>query len=54
MSSYRITHIDIHRQRRRLHVQACNRQHAVAWVERLYGDAWYIAAARVIGSAADA
>lgn len=49
MSCYRVTHIDVHHRRRRMRVQALNRARAVAWVERLYGDAWYIAAVREVG-----
>ncbi|MFN7156118.1 MAG: hypothetical protein ACK4OE_20810 [Acidovorax sp.] len=49
MSCYRVTHIDVHHRRRRLRVPAVNRLHAVAWVEQLYGDAWYIAAVREVG-----
>lgn len=47
MSSYRITHIDIHRQRRRVAVRnVANRLAAIAWVEQLYGLGWYVAAIR--------
>lgn len=49
MSCYRVTHIDVHHRRRRMRVQASNRAGAVAWVEQLYGDAWYIAAVREVG-----
>lgn len=49
MSCYRVTHIDVHHHRRRLRVQALNRLGALAWVEQLYGDAWYIAAVREVG-----
>ncbi|MCZ8094666.1 MAG: hypothetical protein O9331_14400 [Acidovorax sp.] len=46
MSCYRVTHIDAQRCRRRMRVQAADRAGAVAWVEQLYGDAWYMAAVR--------
>lgn len=49
MSCYRVTHIDVHHRRRRVRVQALNRVGAVARVEQLYGDAWYIAAVREVG-----
>jgi hypothetical protein len=46
MTCYRVTHIDAQRCRRRMRVQAADRAGAVAWVEQLYGDAWYVAAVR--------
>lgn len=49
MTCYRVTHIDVHHRRRRMRVQALNRAGAVAWVEQLYGDAWYVAAVREAG-----
>lgn len=41
---FRVTHIDAQRCRRRMRVQAVNRDRAVAWVVQLYGDGWYVAA----------
>ena len=48
--TFRVTHFDMHHRRRRLVVRgAGNRQQAMAWIEQLYGDAWYISAIRLIG-----
>lgn len=47
MSLFRITHIDEHRTRRRLHVRAANCQQALREVEQEFGDAWYASAVRV-------
>lgn len=49
MACFRVTHIDVYHRRRRVRVTAVNRLGAVAWVEQLYGDAWYIAAVREVG-----
>lgn len=49
MSCYQVTHVDMHHRRRRMRVRALNRLGAVAWVEQLYGDAWYVAAVREVG-----
>ncbi|GKS83240.1 hypothetical protein AVMA1855_03830 [Acidovorax sp. SUPP1855] len=43
--TFRVTHIDMHHRRRRLVVRnVCNRAAALAWVEQMYGQAWYLAA----------
>ena len=43
--TFRVTHVDQHRRRRRLIVRNVhNRAAAMAWVEQLYGQAWYLAA----------
>ncbi|WP_265664994.1 hypothetical protein [Verminephrobacter aporrectodeae] len=44
MKAFRVTHVDRNHRRRRLVVLGGNRQQAVAWVEQLYGDAWYVSA----------
>lgn len=45
--TFRITHVDQHHRRRRLIVRNVqNRVAALAWVEQLYGQAWYLAAIR--------
>lgn len=47
MSLFRITHIDEHRTRRRLHVLATNCRQALREVEQEFGDAWFASAVRV-------
>jgi hypothetical protein len=47
MSRYRITHIDRHRQCRRMRVLAGNRLQALAEVERKFGHGWFVAAVRL-------
>ena len=50
--TFRVTNFDMHHRRRSLVVRgAGNRLQALAWVEQLYGDAWYVAAVRVLGGA---
>lgn len=47
--TFRVTHIDIHHRRRRMNVRNVgSRAAAVAWVEQLFGDGWYVAAVHVI------
>ncbi|WP_192888334.1 hypothetical protein [Paracidovorax avenae] len=44
-----MTHIDINRRRRRMNVRnVSSRAAALAWVEQLFGDGWYVAAVHVI------
>lgn len=48
--TFRVTHIDLHHRRRRLLVRNVhNRAAAVAWVEQLFGEAWYLAAMHEAG-----
>ncbi|MBS0501137.1 MAG: hypothetical protein JSR74_12540 [Proteobacteria bacterium] len=49
--TFRVTHVDMHRRRRRMDVRNVpSRAAAVAWVEQLYGDGFYIAAIRIVGA----
>lgn len=45
--TWRITHLDIHGQRRQLVVQARSNTLAMSWAEQLFGDARYLAAIRL-------